>query len=245
MVIHQTPILKRIALLMALACLLLTGCDDAQRKAELAQQERNRCRDQTCQEDIIPKVDSKKDVVFKKNDKWFVMPREYGAPNGNAIGFYWPSKVPLANPRHEKFPERGQDVDKILIEIFFSSIDIPKKPYDYKLIQLAESRGWVESRATIRPGLDVVRMKNVVESGYYIIYETYYVATNLKGSDGLPPVAGCDHDHPTGDPMNRCGFGFMWRDGIWASVRMNQKHYADFPEIYLEISRVLQLIRKA
>lgn len=85
-------------------------------------------------------------------------------------------------------------------------------------------------------------MKHVIgPSGYYIDHVTYYVATQLKGMDGLPPIASCSHDHPS----NGGGTGFMWQPGIWMGTRMNQKHCADWPEIYQEITRVLALLKKA
>jgi hypothetical protein len=84
-------------------------------------------------------------------------------------------------------------------------------------------------------------MKHIIgPRGYTFGNETLYVATQLKGVDGLPPVAACDHSRADGGG----GAGFMWQPGIWAGIRMNQKHCADWPEIYLEIIRVLQLLRR-
>ena len=84
-------------------------------------------------------------------------------------------------------------------------------------------------------------MKHVVgPTGQYIDHVTYYVALGLRGADGLPPVAICNHDHPD----NGGGSGFMWRPGIWAGVRMNQRHCLDWPEIHIEVTRVLQLLKE-
>jgi hypothetical protein len=69
---------------------------------------------------------------------------------------------------------------------------------------------------------------------------TYYVATDLRTPDDLPPVAACNHD----DPRNFGGSGFMWRPGIWDGVSMNPKHCPDWPEIYAEVTRVRSLLRK-
>ena len=141
-----------------------------------------------------------------------------------------------------KFPEQGQGFYDVAIEIFFRSNNIPSGPLGYRFIELAQQNNWIESRKTVRPGLDAITMKHVLGPGsHYFDHVTYYVATELKGLDGLPPVATCSH----AAPQNGGGTGFMWRPGIWVGARMNQKHCADWPEIYLEITRVLGLLRKA
>ena len=76
--------------------------------------------------------------------------------------------------------------------------------------------------------------------GHYIDHVSYYIATELAGPDGLPPVATCSH----ADPRNGGGTGFMWQPGIWAGTGMNQRHCLDWPEIYQEVIRVLQQLRK-
>lgn len=152
-----------------------------------------------------------------------------------------------AVPKHEapaeveKLARDGSGYD-LSIVIFLGSTNFPPEPYGYKLIEVAEANGWIASRKMLRPELEAITMKHVIgPNGYYIDFATYYVATMLKGTDGLPPVAGCNH----ADPRNGGGTGFMWRSDIWAGVRMNQKHCADWPEIFQEVTRVLQLLKKA
>jgi hypothetical protein len=94
----------------------------------------------------------------------------------------------------------------------------------------------------LRPGLEQIRMKHVLgPRDLYIDDMTYYVATELTGTDGLPPVAQCNHD----DPRNGGGTGFLWQDRIWAGIRMNQQHCADWPEIYQTLMSILALLREA
>lgn len=109
------------------------------------------------------------------------------------------------------------------------------------MIEMAQANAWIESRRTLRPGLDVVTMRHAAgPRGHYIDHVSYYIATELAGPDGLPPVATCSH----ADPRNGGGTGFMWQPGIWAGTGMNQRHCLDWPEIYQEVIRVLQQLRK-
>lgn len=227
--------------------LLLTACGPSEKEqAQIAEEKRLACLDKFCAGDIVPKYDYATEVALKLNGQWFIGPREYFTATSNAGRFEWWNHKPL-RPSVPRPPEvqalavdgKGQD---FAIELFFRSNNIPSEPRGYKLIQLAEANSWIEKRSTVRPGLDSITMKHVIgPRGYYIDHVTYYAATNLKGVDGLPPVATCAHDSPDGSG----GTGFMWKPGIWLGTRMNQKHCADWPEIYQEITRVLQLIKNA
>lgn len=75
---------------------------------------------------------------------------------------------------------------------------------------------------------------NFIEKSYY------YVATQLKDVDSYPPVARCGHENI----HDRGGFAFIWQPKILVAVKMNHKHCTDWPEIYQEFIRVLQLVRK-
>lgn len=236
---------------MLIMVVLLTACGPSEKqKAQIAEQRRIECLDKFCDGDIEPKHDMLNEVAFKLNGRWFIGPRKYGNPNFGAIAFYWPSKVAKGDATEihyakEALKNRVGGIDNyfdIAIELFLRSGDIPSPPYGYALIELAQRSGWIAERRTLRPGLDVVRMKSVIgPQGRSISHVTYYVATNLLGVDGLPPVASCSHD----DPRNGGGSGFMWKPGIWAGIRMNQRHCVDWPEIYQETARVLQLLREA
>lgn len=224
------------------AVVALIGCGPGeQRRAELAEEKRIVCLDKICDGDVQPPVEPGRNL-FKVNGQWFSGPWEYGNPNLHSMTFYWPSKTPLTGRAdRQSYPEQGKNFYEVAIEISLRSNHIPAEPRGYQLIRLAELNGWIAERRTLRPGLEAITMKHVIgPGGHYIDHLTYYVATQLKGPDGLPPVAGCSH----ADPRNSGGTGFMWQPGIWAGVGMNQKHCADWPEIYLEIIRVLQLIKE-
>jgi hypothetical protein len=220
-------------------CLTLMACGPSeQKRAELAEKRRIECLDTFCEGDVEPLRDKVREVALKINGQWYVGPSYYFSTGMNGAAFYWPSKKNREDvPQHERAAPHEHT-----IEILLRSNNIPPEPRGYKLIELAEANGWIADRKQIKPGLEAIRMKHVQgPDGYYIDHLTYYVATDLKGSDGLPPVAGCNHDLQS----NGGGTGFMWQPGIWAGVRMNQKHCADWPEIYSEVTRVLQLLRRA
>jgi hypothetical protein len=224
---------------------LITGCGPSEQQKELADNERRAyCPDSFCSGDVPPQP-SPSEAVIKLNGEWFVGPREYFSQGIGGASFEWWDHRLIS--RSIKRPQEMQALaeagrgDEFSIKIFLRSNNFPPEPTGYKLIELAQSQGWIAQRKTLRPGLDAIDMKHVVgPSGQYIDQVTYYVATKLKGADGLPPVAACDTTHPEG----MGGTGFMWRPGIWAGTRMNQKHCTDWPEIYIETVRVLQLLRK-
>lgn len=231
---------------MAVSMLLVACGPSAKDKARIAEEKRIYCLDHQCEGDIPPKYNTQNEIALKLNGQWFVGPRSYFSTGINGAAFEWWEHKPL-NPLQPRPSEaqrlvvQGHGYD-ISVEIFLRSTNIPPEPRGYKLIALAQASDWIESRQTLRPGLDVIKMKHVKgPRDYFIDHVTYYVATDLKGVDGLPPVATCSH----GDQRNGGGSGFMWRPGIWAGIRTNQKHCADWPEIHQEVTRVLQLLREA
>jgi hypothetical protein len=232
-------------------CAFLAACGPSEeKKAFFAEKRRVDCLDKLCPGDTEPHRDWINEVAFKLNGQWYIGPRKYGNPNLGPMVFFWPSRAPGGDSDAvAKAPEivrnKVGNIDnfsEVGIEIFLRSSNIPPEPRGYKLIELAQANEWIESRRTLRRGLDEIKMKHVVgPQGQYIDHLTYYVATDLKGFDGLPPVAGCNHD----DSRNGGGAGFMWAPAITAGARMNQRHCADWPEIYSEIARVLHMLRKA
>ena len=223
-----------------MCAVFLTACGPNEKEQAIqAEKTRIECLDKFCEGDVDPRRDYK-DELLKLNGQWYVGPKTYfSMSNGGAV-FYWPSKTP--GYAGGDYPEKGQVFYERAVEIFLRSNNIPPEPRGYALIQLAEKNGWIDKRTTLRPGLEAIKMKHVLgPNNQYIDHVTYYVATDLTGTDGLPPVGVCSHDHP----KNGGGTGFMWKPGIWAGARMNQKHCADWPEIYQELTRVLQLLKKA
>lgn len=231
----------------AICALFLGACDMSEKRtAEQADSKITECADRVCAGDVWPKYDPSTEGIFKVNRQWFVGPDYYVGGGSNSITFEWWNHKPLL-PNEPRPPDAislaangyGSDFQ---IRVLLRSKDIPVEPHGYRLIELADKNNWISERRQVRPGLDLVNMKHVLgPTGHYIDHVTYYVATDLVGTDGLPPVATCNHDHP----RNGGGAGFMWQPGIWAGIQMNQRHCADWPEIYKEVIRVLKQIRKA
>lgn len=234
---------------LAAILLSLVACERVEQlKAKRVEDRRAECLDKICEGDVLPKYDTMRYAIFKRGGQLFLAPREYGGASGS-LAFLWPSKTPARkegapNDAPEFIPSRaGQNSNfyDVGIEIHLRSTSFPTEPHGYRLIEVAQAKDWIADRVTLREGLDRVRMKSAPgPEGRRIDYVTYYVATSLKGPDGLPPVGVCNHD----DPRNGGGGGFMWRDGVFAGISMNQKHCEDWPEIYTEVVRVLQLIKK-
>lgn len=224
--------------------LTLSGCGPTQREKEkFAEEQRQHCRDHLCEGDVLPQYDHKKDALLKLGGVWLIGPEEYFSSGTNGASFFWPSKTP--GGRGGDFPERPTVIagkkQEVVIEIFIRSYAYPTPPYSYQLVQMAEANKWIASRELIRPGLERIRYKHVHgPDGYYLDMggSADYIATELKGSDGFPPVARCSHYLDSGGG----GTGFLWRYGLWVGVRMNQRHCIDWPEIYPEVVRVLDLL---
>lgn len=224
------------------ACALLAGCGPSAEKR--AEERRVHCLNNLCEGDVLPKYDFSKEQAFKVDGRWFVGPREY-VGYGGRIGFEWWNHKPLS-PSKKRPPEVQALVMKgksgeITIDISFRNNNIPSEPRGYQRIELAVRNDRILERRTIRPGLEVFRIKHEDATYRHLTdHFNYYVATNLVGADGSPPVASCNHRREDGSG----GTGFMWKPGIWAQVRMNQRHCIDWPEIYTEVKRILELIRE-
>jgi hypothetical protein len=210
------------------------------------EQHREYCLDHLCEGDVVPKYDPVKEFAFKLNGQWFIGPREYGG-YGGSLAFFWPSKTPRNKIHAERdAPEfvpsaagRSSNFYDVAIEIFLRSHDgVMHGPSRYKALQLAETEGRVISKNTPRPGLEVWRVRDKSELRPFI----WYVATNYREEDGEPPVLGCDDRNPKFD---RCNTAFIWKPGIAADMRFRAWHGVDWPEIYQETMRVLQLLKRA
>jgi hypothetical protein len=218
----------------------LVGCGPSEKKKlELAEIKRVECLDKFCPGDVEPPHDYQREEALKLNGTWYVGPKEYFSAAENGGGFYWPSRHPMY--KGGDYSDYGKPFYEVAIEIFLRSSNIPPPPTGYQFILLAESNDWILNRRQLRSGLEAIQMKHVLgPTNHYIDHVTYYVATNLKGLDGLPPVATCSHD----DAKNGGGTGFMWLPGVWLGTRMNQKHCIDWPEIYLETMRVINQLKR-
>lgn len=230
----------------AMASLCLAACTpNAQAEEGRATKKHVECADRFCSGDVGPAF-KKGETVLKLNNQWFVGPDKYFSSAGNTASFEWWNHGPL-DPAVPRPPDaqaaavagKGYDFS---IAIFLFSRTPPASAHNYQRIEMAQKNGWILSREAQRPGLDVVRMAHVKgPDGQFMDRGVYFVATDLRGPDGFPPVAICYQDRPNG---NASGI-FSWQSGIWAALRMNQKNCKDWPEIYLEIERVLKLLKKA
>ena len=185
---------------------------------------------------------------MKVNGQWYVGPKEYGVGPERQMAFFWPSRTPARGEAaaSEVAKRPGANPYGQLVEIFFRSEDKlidanPQTPRTNALIPLAEANGWISERTTLRKGLDRITMKPVETPwGTRIDHVTYFVATELRGADGLPPVATCSKP----DSGDGGGFGISWKQGVVVGTRMSQYHCSDFPEVYIEAVRVLNQLKK-
>jgi hypothetical protein len=190
--------------------------------------------------------DTSRFIEFEVDNKAYLSPKDYGGDMGR-LAFFWPSKAPGQRPDlAAEFDPGTQHIQnnyqRVVIEIFINSSTVrPKNLHNFEFIKHAERVGWVLEKHSIRPELDEYTMRNVIdEYGNRINYVKYYVATKLQGADGLPPVASCSFTRA--DDVG--GTGFQWRNA-WVGTKMNNSHCQDWPEIYQEISRVLNLVEEA
>lgn len=225
---------------------LLAACGPSEKqKAQLVEQKRIECLDRFCDGDVEPKRDMLNEVAFKLNGKWFIGSTQYGNPNFGPMAFYWPSKAAsgdaaAASKAQEIVRNKVGGVDNfydVAIEISVSTkLQTTVARSTYQLLIEEEQQGRVIEKHKVRDGLHVWKTQNGN------IEETWYVATNLKDPSGDPPVIACRGKDPT---KSRCTGGFLWQPDIAVGLRFRATHGSDWPEIYLEIIRVLKLIRKA
>lgn len=216
---------------------------NGKQRALAAEERRIHCLDHFCLGDVTPILRSN-EVAQKLNGQWYIAPREYFGGFGRG-GFEWWEHKPLNPNRPRPTSTQALAVDgkghEFSIDIFFRSKNFPPEPKGFKLIELAKKNGWIKKQISLRPGLEVIEMGEIIgPAGHRIDHVTYYIATQIEGLDGQPPVAQCNHN----DPRNSGGSGFLWKDGVYVGIGMNQRHCADWPEIYQEVIRVLSLLRK-
>ena len=235
--------IKNISFVLALG-VGLTACGPSEKQlAERAEAIRIDCLDKICpgNGDVIPKIDSTKDAILKLNGQWYAGPKEYFTSSG-PIGFEWWEHKPISSamtrpPALQALVVDGKGYD-FSIEIFLGT---PRQPVSgksmYQTLLEMEAKGMVLEKRNLRPGLQVWRTREEDR-----LPETWYVATSLKEPGGDPPTIACRGDDPT---YYRCNTGFRWRPDVAASMRFRATHGPDWPEIYLETARILNLLKKA
>jgi hypothetical protein len=225
---------------LLLACsLLLMGCTPSdEEKKRLAEEKRRACQDQICQHDQVPKP-GPGEMVMKLNHEYYFAPVQYVLGN-SSVNFYWPSKTPATGrPDGQPYPEQRLGITAAGIEVFLQSrrSSGPVVTRRQRLMNL-ESSGHVTDRSQPRQGLEIWNAKDTVTSRKVV----WYVATDQREPDGDPPILYCEASF---ELHNTCTTGFYWRPDVSVYVRFSAAHGPDWPEIYQEIARVLNLIRKA
>jgi hypothetical protein len=221
----------------------LTACGPSeQQRVELAEKKRIECLDKFCEGDVEPKRDMATEVVLKLNGQWYVGPKEYFNGYDGRTGFEWWEHKPISAgmkrpPEMQALAVDGKGYD-FSIEIFLGT---PKQAVSgksmYQTLLEMDAKGLTLEKKILRPGLQMWRTR---EEGR--LPETWYVAASLKEPGGDPPTIACRGDDPT---YYRCTTGFRWRPDVAASMRFRATHGPDWPEIYLETARILNLLKKA
>lgn len=235
--------ISKFVVLLACFPLLAANTAASQLKAEPETQQRSDCLDKLCPREIAPKTDPS-EVALKLNGQWFIGPRKYFSSIRNAASFEWwdhkaldPAEKRPPNAQLLALDGKGYDFS---VEIFLrSNREPPSSDGMYNLLILAEKENRVLGKTTLRPGLEVWRIQDRVNG---IAPGLWYIATQIKDARDLPPVVYCRDSNPKFD---RCTMGFMWQKDIYVDVRFRGKNAPDWPEIYKEIVRILQLMRRA
>lgn len=213
----------------------LAGCGPSeQRKLELAEEKRVECLVKLCPGDVEPPHDYQLQEAMKLNGSWYIGPKEYFRTGKNGGGFYWPSRYPMY--KGGNYSQADQKFHDKAIEIFLSRPNFSTVESVYQALSIEEKKGHVIKKITLRGGLEVW----TTQSGTFL-EENWFIATRLRLSTGEPPVIACRGNDPT---AYRCSGGFLWTPQIAVGLRFQAIHGPDWPEIYLEINRVLQQLRR-
>lgn len=240
---RQDLTLARTATRLWLAALfLLAGCGPTeQKKLELAEKKRVECLDKICPGDVEPTHDRLTEVAVKINGHWYIGPRNYFNNWGRA-GFEWWDHKPVPAgmkrpPEMQRLAEEGKGYD-FSIEIFLSRRANSSDPEsDYQKLRRYEQLGELRviEKRQVESGLDAWKTNSAIGE------ETWFIASNLKLPNEDPPAIACRGNIPE---ESTCTGGFLWRPDVWVGLRFRAIHGPDWPEIYLEINRVLQQLRQ-
>lgn len=220
---------------------MVAACKPSEQQvAQDVERKRIECLDKVCEGDVKPSLDGSKESAIKLNGRWYIGPKEYFNGYDGRTGFEWwehkPISASMTRPQAlQALVVDGKGYD-VAIEIFLGTAKEPS-PSMYRQLQEARRTASVLETKTLRPGLEMWRTQEKDR-----LPETWYVATNLREPGGDAPTLACRGSDPT---QYRCTTGFIWRPGVGANLRFRATHGTDWPEIYLETDRVLNLLRKA
>ena len=219
-----------------LVAALLAGCKpSAEQQARIEEQRREHALNSFMDGDVLPKVDTTTQEVLKRGGKFFIAPKQYFA-QGNMHGFYWPSKTPMYAggadyPEHDMVRSGKAGAVEIAFQIEASS----STGETYGFIEQAEKDGTLITRLHVRSDLERIETKSELHTGSA---DLYFVATGQTTPVGIPATVFCR-------PTHACTSGFVWKPGYRIYVRFNSQHGEDWPKIYPEIIRVLNLVKEA
>lgn len=217
-------------LLMPLVASLLSACGPSAEEREARRQ--RECLNKICPGDVQPVIDFKTEFLLKRNGRWFVAPKAYGASDG-AFAFYWPSKTPMTGrPDRASYPERGQDFSKVAIEFFVEAGDQKGEMYP-SVLKTQEQRGNIASREQLRSGFEQVMTKSDGIGSWNL-----YIAYDTKTPSGVPALLSC---RIASDPF--CSTYFTWKN-LSIYVRFDYRHAQAWPEIFAEILHVLNQVKE-
>lgn len=225
---------------LLLLATMLMGCKPSpEQQARVEEQKREHVLNTIQENEVLPKIDPTKETVLKRGGKYFIAPKEYFG-QWSMSGFYWPSKTPMY-VSHENYPERAAaKAGKIdAVEIAFQ-IEAKKPNLDIAALiaqQLSDGRIKTEK---IRPGLE--RAEIALDPAQPNRTEQFYIATALRTPNGSGPPATACYPREGGGSAST---SFEWKPGFTVSTRMAATHCKDWPEIYTEIIRVLNLVKEA
>ena len=226
----------------------------AKRKKHGEEEHRKYCLDYVCPEDVIPEpyLGSKEYTVFKRAGRLYTAPRKYPS-YGGAFRIEWRNeKSDYFDPEERRTkPATEQNWRLGYFEFFLiTELEPPPKygPVGYRRVEDAQQQGWITARELLRSGLERVQISHYYAEEGKILREDgtwpnswTYIATNLKGFDGLPPTLGCTFDE-TGSKTG--GTTFLWKPDILINVRMSNHYCADWPEIFTKIMQILSEIKE-
>ena len=219
-----------------LTAALCVGCKpSAEQQARVEEQQRQHALNNFVDGDVLPKVDTTTQTVLKRGGKFFIAPKEYFT-QGGMHGFYWPSKTPMYGGGAD-YPERAMvrsgKADAVAIAFQIEASSSTGETYGF--IEQAEKNGTLIRRSQLRPDLEKVEIKSELQTG---AIDLYFVATGQTTPAGIPPAIFCR-------PTHACTSGFSWKPGYRIYVRFSSQHGEDWPKIYPEIIRILNLLKEA
>ncbi len=215
----------------ALTLLMLAACGPSDvQLAERAEKMRIECLDKICNGDVVPAVDNSKVVVEKKAGRYFSVPRSYSHGDG-ALVFYWLNKKPMTGA---DLPENGQNRVHALIEFFLEGKPAPIELSDMVATAVKEGRPAAMVSRSKDLEVRIVQLRPEVKD-----QSSIFIARDATFPSGKPAMSGCGRRQSD----DSCSAYFAWDKNLSITVRFNQRHAEDWPQIYAEITRVLSLVK--